>query len=67
MNRLLFILLFLLQTAFYIVWEQMGYSFGSVFIFVGTMVLVYFRRRYLQMLPYWAGNLSDIPKYFKLP
>ncbi|HEY4650500.1 MAG TPA: hypothetical protein VIG72_03755 [Pontibacter sp.] len=65
MNRPWFIVLFVLQTIVFFVWEQLGYSYNGVFIFVTTMVLVYYRRKYMQMQPYWAGNLSDIPKYFR--
>ena len=67
MSRAVFILSFVLLIAFYIFWGQLGYRFGSMLVFIGTLVLIYFRRRYLGMQPYWAGNLSDIPKYFKLP
>ncbi|WP_266204642.1 hypothetical protein [Pontibacter kalidii] len=67
MNRIIFILSFVLLIAFYILWGQLGYHFGSILVFVGTVALIYFRRRYLGMRPYWAGSLSDIPKYFKLP
>ncbi|MDX5438176.1 MAG: hypothetical protein LPK03_13320, partial [Pontibacter sp.] len=61
------ILLFVLLIAGYIVWGQLDLPFGGFLVVIGTLALVYFRRRYLQMKPYWAGRLSDIPKYFTLP
>ena len=67
MNRLAFILSFGLLIAFYIGWGLLGFAFGGILTVVGTIALIYFRRRYLGMRPYWAGRLSDIPKYFKLP
>ncbi|TPE44376.1 hypothetical protein [Pontibacter mangrovi] len=67
MNRLVFILSFVLLIAFYVVWGQLEYPFGGFLVVVGTLALIYFRRRYLGMRPYWAGKFSDIPKYFKLP
>ncbi|WP_299758152.1 hypothetical protein [uncultured Pontibacter sp.] len=67
MSRIVFILSFGLLIAFYIVWGQLGLSFGGILTVAGTMVLIYFRRRHLRMKPYWAGKLSDIPKYFTLP
>ncbi|WP_158453770.1 hypothetical protein [Pontibacter korlensis] len=67
MNRLVFILSFVLLICLYIVWGLLGYAFGGILIVIGTMALVYWRRRYLHMKPYWAGKLSDIPKYFTLP
>ncbi|MEJ8801613.1 hypothetical protein [Pontibacter sp. H249] len=67
MNRIVFILSIVLLIAFYILWVQSGHSFGGIIIIIGIMALVYFRRRYLNMKPYWAGSLRDIPKYFKLP
>ncbi|MCX2741651.1 hypothetical protein [Pontibacter anaerobius] len=67
MNRIVFILSFVLLIALYIVWGQLEFPFGGFMVVVGTLVLVYFRRRYLHMKPYWGGSLSDIPKYFTLP
>ncbi|WP_018478936.1 hypothetical protein [Pontibacter roseus] len=64
MNRTVFILLIALQTAIFLVWENLGYRYGGVYLFIGFAVLLYFRRRYLNMKPYWAGDLADIPKYF---
>ncbi|WP_139308005.1 hypothetical protein [Pontibacter flavimaris] len=67
MNRTLFIVSLVLLIAFYILWGQLGNHFGGILVFVGMVALIYFRRRYLDMRPYWTGSLSDIPKYFKLP
>jgi len=45
--------------------EHFGYKYGATIVFFGNIVLIYLRRQYLNMKPYWAGGLSDIPKYFK--
>ncbi len=63
----MFILSIVALVAFYIVWGLLGYAFGGILTVAGTIALIYFRRRYLGMRPYWAGSLSDIPKYFTLP
>ncbi|WP_139337819.1 hypothetical protein [Pontibacter indicus] len=64
MNRTFFLIIVALQIAFFLAWEHLGYSHGEAYVFLSGIVLLYFRRKYMDMKPYWGGDLSDIPKYF---
>ncbi|MBX0333328.1 hypothetical protein K3G39_08755 [Pontibacter sp. HSC-14F20] len=64
MNRTVFVILLVLQITAFFVWRHLGYSYGGAYLFLSMIVLLYFRRRYLDMKPFWGGEFSDVPKYF---
>ncbi|PVY42935.1 hypothetical protein C8E01_102111 [Pontibacter virosus] len=64
MTRTVFVILLVLQILCFLVWRHLGYSYSGAYLFLSMIVVLYFRRKYLAMKPYWGGELSDIPKYF---
>ncbi len=67
MNRVVFITLFIIT--FIGAYIALKYNVENIFLInlVVFSLLVFLRRRYLKMKPWWGGKLKDIPKYFQLP
>ena len=64
MNRTIFLVIVALQIAFFFTWKHLGYNYGGAYVFLSGIVIIYFRRKYMNLKPYWGGELTDIPKYF---
>ncbi len=67
MNRWLFIfsMTALIATAIYIEDNEIANTW--LLVFLGTWAITILRRVYLQIRPWWGGDLEDIPKYFMKP
>lgn len=67
MNRTVFSILSLALFFFLLVLDEKGHDVPVFYGMVGFMVLIFLRRWYLKLKPYWWSRLRDIPKYFKEP
>ena len=65
MNRYLFIICLLGNIVLVRYLHIQESDLAVVIAIFGTLILVFIRRSYLNLKPWWKAGIKDIPKYFK--